>query len=202
MIGSFAVVALMLSSFLTLNMVGMKREKANIAVFDVRLEKEMPPPPAQRVEPEPVQSPVDTPVPIVAPEPLIQTIASPVEMATSPTPAPPELVAPTGPPTQLRAAVPKIERVGNLASGMIAATPPRYPVEARRKREEGVVVLLILLGIDGTVAEISIARSSGHDRLDRAALSAVRQWRWRPTERGGVPVMVRGVVEIPFVLMR
>lgn len=80
---------------------------------------------------------------------------------------------------------------------MIAADPPRYPVESRRKREQGTVVLMVILGADGSVADISVSKSSGFERLDKAALSAVRRWKWSPTRRDGAAVMVRGLVEIP-----
>lgn len=198
--GSLAVVGLLLSSLLTLQAAGTRRENSSLAVFDVLLDVEVPPP-ESRPEPEPVTEPVDTPVAIMAPEPPIRITTRPIEIATSPAPSPPRPVVIPGPPVETpRAAPPGIESVGDLASSMISATPPRYPAESRRRREQGVVVLAVVLGLDGTVADISVSESSGHDRLDRAALSAVRHWRWSPTERGGTPVMVRGLVEIPFVL--
>jgi periplasmic protein TonB len=83
---------------------------------------------------------------------------------------------------------------------MVSARPPRYPIDARRKREEGTVLLAVTLAADGHVASVAIARSSGFASLDDAARDAVRHWRWAPTLRDGEPVMVRGVVEIPFVL--
>ena len=83
---------------------------------------------------------------------------------------------------------------------MVSGKPPRYPIESRRKREQGTVVLALTLGIDGTVESIAINRSSGHARLDTAAFDAVRGWRWQPTIRGRQPVRVRGIVEIPFIL--
>lgn len=83
---------------------------------------------------------------------------------------------------------------------MIHAPPPKYPRESRRRREQGVVLLAVLLSAEGRVAEIRIARSSGHSRLDTAARDAVRGWRWSPTLRDGVAVQVSGTVEIPFVL--
>ncbi|MBJ7378314.1 energy transducer TonB, partial [Sphingobium sp.] len=45
-----------------------------------------------------------------------------------------------------------------------------------------------------------VSQSSGFARLDDAARDAVKGWRWKPTIRGGQPVRVRGVVEIPFIL--
>src|SRR3546814_12104805 len=83
---------------------------------------------------------------------------------------------------------------------MLSAEPPRYPRESRRHHEEGIVVLALTLDLDGSVAAISVAQSSGFQRLDEAALRAVRKWRWAPTIRSGQAVKVRGLVEIPFVL--
>ena len=50
------------------------------------------------------------------------------------------------------------------------------------------------------VSAITVARSSGHALLDRAALSTVRRWRFRPAQQAGVAVAAEGWVDIPFVL--
>ncbi len=89
---------------------------------------------------------------------------------------------------------------GDLSAQMVSGKPPRYPIESRRKREQGTVVLALTLGLDGAVESLTIARSSGFSRLDDAARDAVRKWRWRPMIQQGQPVKVKGVVEIPFVL--
>jgi protein TonB len=83
---------------------------------------------------------------------------------------------------------------------MIEAVPPKYPYESRRLKEQGTVLLDVQLAANGAVERISVRNSSGFPRLDKAALEAVRRWRWSPTLRGGQPVAVRGVVEIPFAL--
>jgi protein TonB len=83
---------------------------------------------------------------------------------------------------------------------MISGKPPRYPLESRRKREQGTVVLALTLGLDGAVETLIVSRSSGYSRLDEAAKDAVRRWRWRPMIQQGQPVKARGIVEIPFVL--
>ena len=110
-------------------------------------------------------------------------------IAPAPAPVPAALPAP-----------PSLIQAGDLGTQMVSGKPPRYPVESRRKREQGTVVLALTLGVDGTVESIAINRSSGHARLDTAARDAVRGWRWQPTIRGGQPVRVRGIVEIPFIL--
>lgn len=202
MAGSLGVVGLLLAAFLTMNIVSTPKAKQNLTLVELRApEPPAPPPPPQpQPRPTPVKQVVNAPSPIVAPEPLIRVIPSPVQITTSPAPPPPVVSVP-GPPSSAPAAPqPAIESAGDLSSTMISATPPRYPHESRRKREQGTVVLMVLLAVDGTVADVSIAQSSGFARLDDAALKAVRRWRWSPTRRNGDPVMVRGLVEIPFIL--
>lgn len=157
------------------------------------------PPPAEQPEPEldtppPPQAQVTAPVPqLILPPAPTAVAAAPV--VNTPPPAPTKAPSPPAPP---RATGP--ESVGELSARMIEARPPRYPLESRRAREQGTVVLSVLLATDGHVADLSVARSSGFDRLDRAALDAVRGWRWSPLMRDGAPVMVRGSVTIPFIL--
>lgn len=157
------------------------------------------PPPEQQALPEPdkaVPPPVTilTPPPQVAlPQPAAPQIAQveaakPAPPAPQVTPAPPA-PAPRGP-----------ENLGEISARMVSANPPRYPMDSRRAREQGTVVLSVLLATDGRVSDIGIARSSGFSRLDRAALEAVRGWRWSPLMRDGNPVMARGIVTIPFIL--
>ncbi|PKQ01127.1 MAG: energy transducer TonB [Alphaproteobacteria bacterium HGW-Alphaproteobacteria-13] len=197
--GSIGIVALILPALLTMNAVSIHKEASKLAVVEILRQPEPPPPPPPQKQPEPVK-PVSAPSPVVAPVPLVATIPSPVQIATSPTPPPPEVSMP-GPATPAPSTpAPAIASAGDLSSTMISAKPPRYPQESRRKREQGTVVLMVLLAADGTVADLSISQSSGFARLDQAALSAVRRWRWSPTLRGGVAVMVKGLVEIPFIL--
>jgi protein TonB len=83
---------------------------------------------------------------------------------------------------------------------MIAGKPPRYPVDARRKREQGTVILGLVIGLDGRVESVTIAQSSGFPSLDNAARDAARNWRWEPVIRDGQPVRVKGSFDVPFAL--
>lgn len=166
----------------------------------VNLSPPPPPPPAQPVSQEKPKHPV-----VTAPAPRIQ-IDLPqqvnVPFSVDPQPAPPSLepvqqaTTTTGP---VAAAV-SVVQGGDLGARMVSGKPPRYPLESRRNKEQGTVLLSLILGTDGTVEQISVNRSSGFPRLDNAALHAVRRWRWEPVIRSGAPVKVRGIVEIPFVL--
>lgn len=64
--------------------------------------------------------------------------------------------------------------------------PPDYPYQARRRGFEGTVVIEALISISGRVTDFKLAASSGHRSLDRAAIKAVRKWRFTPGSQGGV----------------
>lgn len=165
-------------------------------VVDLIATPPVPPPPPAAPQPEVKQvQPVQTP--LVAPPPLVAT----------PTPPPPVAIVAETPPPQAVVVAPVAKAAGvsapisvDLATKLISAKPPRYPVESRRRHEEGTVVLWVRLAIDGTVADLGVGKTSGFERLDQAALEAVKRWRWAPTLVGGQPVEVRGTLPFPFVL--
>lgn len=164
-----------------------------------------PPPPPPAAEATPPPSPAQPEV--VSPPPIIQTPVPPQpQVMTTPDPTPVVMpiarAAPPAPPSMAPSlpALPSTVQGGDLSAQMIAGKPPRYPIESRRKREQGTVVLSLVVGVDGRVATIAVARSSGFARLDDAARDAVRGWRWSPIIRDGQAVMVKGIVEIPFVI--
>ena len=77
-----------------------------------------------------------------------------------------------------------------------SAIPPQFPLEAVRRGESGQVLLKVPVAVDGTPGGISVARSSGTELLDRAALDAVSRWRFRPARRDGDDVA--STLEIPI----
>lgn len=180
----------LLAALIMLDVIPVSKAKpAPTIVTLINLQTPPPPkPPVKEVQPtEQVVPHMTAPVQMVQPPAApAMTVNVPKAPPQPPVIAPP---APSGPVT-----------VGDLGARMIAMTPPRYPVESRRRKEQGTVLLSVLLAVDGSVLEVQLAQSSGHERLDKAALDAVRKWRWSPTIRGGEPVMVRGTVDIPFIL--
>lgn len=192
-----ALHALLLGALITFDVIPVKKPRREPLVVELLAIAPAPPPAAPEQELKPVEP---AKVPIFAPKPIVQAPAAPPPPVTAADipPPPPEAVVVAPPSPQPAAAGPV--SVSDLAAKMVSARPPRYPVESRRRREQGTVYLLVLLGLDGRVAEISLSRSSGSARLDKAALEAVRKWRWSPTLQGDEPVMVRGIVDIPFVL--
>jgi protein TonB len=134
--------------------------------------------PLPKVEP-PKPKPVLRPKPVLkepAPTPPPQPVAAPAASAPPPLPAAPAPVeaAPVIVPPRVDASY-----RGNVA--------PPYPPASRRLGEEGTVVLRIFVNADGSVGEVVLSRSSGHGRLDQAALQAVKRWKLIPARRGSEP---------------
>ncbi|MEE9252604.1 MAG: energy transducer TonB [Thermodesulfobacteriota bacterium] len=77
---------------------------------------------------------------------------------------------------------------------------PPYPPSARRKGEQGTVLLRVRVLEDGTVSTVELKRSSGHEALDDSALNAVKRWVFYPGRRGGIPVASWVTVPVKFVL--
>jgi protein TonB len=84
----------------------------------------------------------------------------------------------------------------------LRAPKPRYPPLSRKLREEGVVVLKVLINERGEAEKIEIADSSGHKRLDAAAVEAVAAATFRPYLHNGVPRPMLVLVPIEFGLTR
>ena len=61
---------------------------------------------------------------------------------------------------------------------------PAYPAVARARNWEGVSQLRVYVLPNGAAGQVLLARSSGHDVLDDAAVAAVRNWRFVPAKRG------------------
>jgi len=78
----------------------------------------------------------------------------------------------------------------------ISQPPPVYPRAALRRREQGTVLLRIMVGPDGVPTDVSLVEGSGSRYLDRAATEAARKWRFRPAMRNGQPVS--GEVRAPI----
>jgi periplasmic protein TonB len=79
-------------------------------------------------------------------------------------------------------------------------TTPRYPDSARRQGVEGITTLRFIVLPNGHVDQIAVARSAGHVDLDRAAMDAVRTWRFEPARRGKEAVAVWVTLPVRFEL--
>lgn len=77
---------------------------------------------------------------------------------------------------------------------------PAYPALSRRLGEAGEVMLKVLVSAAGMPDRIELARSSGSDRLDRAARDAVARWRFIAARQGEHDIEAWVLVPVIFRL--
>ena len=75
---------------------------------------------------------------------------------------------------------------------------PVYPADAMASKVTGVVILEAIIDTDGTIADTRILRSI--PMLDQAALDAVRQWKFTPTQLNGEPTAIIMTVTVNFMV--
>ena len=90
-------------------------------------------------------------------------------------------------------------RLSHMSEGdLIRKVQPVYPALARSARIQGTVLLQAVIGKQGNIEKLQVV--SGHPMLVRAALEAVRQWRYRPYILNGDPVEVETQITVNFSL--
>jgi protein TonB len=89
--------------------------------------------------------------------------------------------------------------VSELGEGMLLhKVQPIYPAPARAVGVHGSVELRAVIGKDGTIKNLEVV--SGHPFLARAAVEAVRQWRYRPYLLNHEPIEVETEITVNFLL--
>ena len=84
---------------------------------------------------------------------------------------------PPPPPPAARSPVRTGGQIGTPA--LLHRVDPEYPELAVRSKMQGLVILEAIVDEDGRVVDVKVLRSAG-EVLDRAAMAAVRQWRYSP----------------------
>ena len=72
-----------------------------------------------------------------------------------------------------------------------------YPAAAKASGQRGSVVLQVLIGRDGTVQDAKFLQ--GSLVFARAAIDAVKQWRFKPYSLNGRAVSVQSALTLNFV---
>lgn len=75
---------------------------------------------------------------------------------------------------------------------------PEYPEYARRRGLQGKVLLEVQVTREGDAKEVNIAKTSGFNVLDKAALKVVRHWKFVPARRGSEFVEAGVLVPVEF----
>jgi len=163
------------------------------------------PPEVAPPSPPPPTPPVRRPI---APEPRLiaaaptpapkSFVVAPPPEPTPPEPAPVVAAAPVAPP-----APPPPPR--NLSASAVQYLEPlqvEYPRLSKRLGEAGVVMLRVFIDEAGRVRDVQVSRTSGHSRLDDAAMAAVQKARFKPPSENGQAVSGYAQVPVDFQLER
>ncbi len=173
-----------------------------------------PPPPPPPPEPPPKPKPLPPPPPPPPPKPAPPKPQPPKPKPVKPVPTPPTPVVkslledkpPAGTPdaSAQRSAAPdrpvappsdKPRMIGSV--DYVGRRPmPEYPRASQRMREEGRVVVRVLIDVRGNVQSATIQRSSGFGRLDEEAMKAANRAKFRPYTENGVPYPA--MADLPF----
>ncbi|HET9462927.1 MAG TPA: TonB family protein [Thiobacillus sp.] len=158
-------------------------------------------PPEPPRQPKPVER--EAPRPAEPPHYHLATeapVVSPTEATELRPPSEPAIDAPESGASDAQSSPSQIAGPVSLASDLALVcpvrTPPPYPSVSRRLGETGKAVLQVELDETGRVTAAKVITSSGHPRLDSAALAAVKSWRCQPAQREGQAV--RAVALQPF----
>jgi protein TonB len=81
---------------------------------------------------------------------------------------------------------------------LIKSVPPVYPALARQMRVQGSVELLANIGKDGSITKVTTI--SGDGVLVRAAIDAVKQWKYKPYYLDDQPVEIQTQITVNFKL--
>jgi len=152
----------------------------------------------QDAQSQPLAVPPAVPVPPAAAPtqpsaqaPAVETVADgrviiPDSLKTSPFPPPVSSLEPI--------MVPEETSRGLL----LQSVDPMYPPQAIQQKMEGSVVLQAWVGKDGSVRDLKLVR--GYFALGRAAVDAVKQWRFKPYSLNGRPTDFQTYITINFKL--
>ncbi len=99
-----------------------------------------------------------------------------------------------------RARAAAAQRIASKPSA-IKQSPPKYPRSAKQAGHQGTVTVSFTVGTSGKISAAQVSKSSGHSSLDKAALSAIKRWRFNPARNGlGQAVSYQYSIPIPFRL--
>ena len=134
-------------------------------------------------------------VPVTAP--LLATQGESVSSIAPVTDIPKPISAP---PAAAPAAVAAAPSVPRFDADYLNNPAPAYPPLSRRLYEEGKVVLRVFVEASGAAGTVEIRSSSGFERLDKSAVTAVSRWKFVPAKQGAEAVGAWVLVPIIFSL--
>lgn len=123
-----------------------------------------------------------------------------IGMAAPQASAPPANLVPSASPS-LRPTLSTLNVSQGVSTGLlIKKVAPSYPPNALRMQIEGSVELVATISKEGNISQIKVV--SGDAQLTKAAVDAVKQWKYKPYLLNGEPVEIQTQVTVKFKLPR
>jgi protein TonB len=144
-----------------------------------------PPPPEMQKPPPPFVPPPDINVATTTTAPTITQVTTAI--TPPPPPAPPKAAVP-----------PAITAPASV--GRPHECQSKYPPLAMRLGHTGNVTIGFTIGSDGSVSNVHVTESSGHDELDQGAISCAEGWHYKPAMQNGAPVSVPWSTKVTYKL--
>ncbi len=188
--GLHALIAVGVVNMMNAKVISLPNLPKDLTVFMTPEAPPPPPPPPEPPRPMPQVAPPEIVVPKIEVEVPPPPMENPVRATTDIDPAPQQ---PAQPMQAQVPAQPSNASSNNGAMRSIAladasgCATPAYPARAARNNESGTVVLALLIGTDGRVANARVQKSSGSRDLDKAALNALSMCQFKPGMNNGVP---------------
>jgi TonB family protein len=103
-------------------------------------------------------------------------------------------------PVNMPTAVPQVVKVSQGVSEglLVKRVQPVYPAQARQMRVQGPVQLQATISKDGAITNVKVM--SGSPQLSRAAVDAVKQWKYKPYYLNNEPVEIQTQIIVNFKL--
>lgn len=177
-----------------------ERDIAPVPEQPIAEEQQTPPPPIKKTVHQPHAKPVVKP----------QLVRPKTTAERQPEARPSEEASPTAPETEKGQLT--MQSKGHLMQNSPGAQPkqvasvgcivpqPDYPRRAKRLQQEGDVLVRLVISPEGRLIRNEIARSSGYDALDQAAIDAVAQARCTPYRENGQAITVMTIQPVNFRL--
>ena len=192
------------SNLTMVEFIRLKREEIKPEVKE-RQKPEEPPPPEDNPPPPPMMqtsavSPVKTPAPqmnmpnLDIPAPSMNFSGSMLEGLQ---------VAAVKSTTPITAASSGVS-TGGVSTNLIPLVriPPKYPMRAARRRQQGWVKIEFTITATGTVTDAEVIASKPSSVFNRAALKAIAKWKFKPKVVNGKAVEQRAIQTLQFKLSR
>ncbi|HLY04656.1 MAG TPA: energy transducer TonB [Rhizomicrobium sp.] len=137
--------------------------------------------PPPQIEIQTPQPPPQITVAKMPPHPVVQP---PVQTAAVAPPAPPKPQGISAP----------------VSIGASHSCMNEYPAAAQRLNQEGTTSVRFTVNTDGSVSNVQVVGSSGHDMLDSAAIRCAQNWRYKPAMQNGQPVAAPWTTNVQWKL--